>query len=293
MGEPTCLLKAFAGQSARPVARVLYRPLTTIIYNSTEQPRFAVPVYVPISSPFYSRAPIIEAVIELRIVGNLAQRTVDKIAKRVKKRYAHQAPLQHFDFKLDMTGSGNAEVHQRATGFRLATDDQADIALVTQTNLTTARLSPYPGWDTFRAIAQSNWADWQAVAAAFPLARMGARYINRLDIPIGADNMIKLDQYVAVFPRTELLERPLSGFTVQASFETFLPHWSATITTAPMFPPPVPGHLSLLLDIDVARSTALPEKADDLWPMMDEARVIKNDLFERALTPTAKELFHT
>ena len=248
-------------------------------------------MYTPFSSPKYPRAPITEAVIELRIATGLETVIIDKIAKRLKKRYDTQAPLQQVNLILDMTGSGTTAVQQQNNGHRFATYDQADIALLTPVNLTTARLAPYPGWHAFQTMARENWADWCSIAPRHPISRVGVRYINRIDIPLPDDGIVQLETYLTTHPRSEILERPLTGFMVQAQFDAFLPKWVATLTTAPLTPHPVPNHFSLLLDIDVSRTQDIPEKSDEMWTMINEAQTIKNDLFERALTPATKEFF--
>ena len=49
--------------------------------------------------------------------------------------------------------------------------------------------------------------------------------------------------------------------------------------------------MSIVLDIDISREIDIPTHPDKLWSVIDEARGVKNDLFERALTPKAKGQF--
>ena len=169
-------------------ARPLYPPLITPIYNKAT-PTWHCQVYTPLTSPNYPRAPITEAVIELRVETQLATGAVEKIAKRLKKSFDTVAPLQQVNLVLDMTGSGATAVQQQITGHRFTTYDQADIALLTPVNLTTACLAPYPGWDTFRSKARENWTHWTAVASAHPVARVGVRYINSVRRRMLCDNL--------------------------------------------------------------------------------------------------------
>jgi uncharacterized protein (TIGR04255 family) len=247
-------------------------------------------VYHPLPSPVYRRAPIIEAIIDLRTAPVLDEKLVEKISKKLAKRYPNRAMQHTTEFLVDGTG-GNVAIQQKASGFQLTTDDQADIAIVGQNGLVAARLPPYPGWDIFRSAARANFFDWRQVAPAHPIVRIGVRYINRIDIPTGSTMTVNLDNYLTMHPKADAFERPLHGFMVQATIPTFLPHWSATLTTAPFQPNPIPGHISIVLDIEVFRTSEIPASEENLWVTLDESRIIKNDLFERALTPAAKELF--
>lgn len=116
------------------------------------------------------------------------------------------------------------------------------------------------------------------------------RFINRIDIPT-LDDKINLDDYFALQARADVFEATLASFLVQVRFPTYLPHWIASITTTPLQPNPVPGAMSIILDIDISRETDIPMHPDKLWSLVNEARSIKNDLFERTLTEKAKALF--
>jgi uncharacterized protein (TIGR04255 family) len=247
-------------------------------------------VFTPLSSPQYPRAPITEAVIEIRIAADVDANILDKIARKLKSHYTRSEPLRQVGVAIDNTG-GNVSVQQNATGFRLTSDDQADIALITNRFIATARLPPYPGWEHFRDRAKANWGMWRSLAPAHAIVRVGVRYINRIDIPTTPEGKFNLEDYFNFHPQAEVFEANLIAYLVQARFLTYRPNWVATITSTPMLPNPVPDASSIMLDIDVSRETDLPLHPDKLWSVIDEARSVKNDLFERALTPKTKALF--
>lgn len=247
-------------------------------------------MYQPIPSPHYPRAPVTEAVVELRVGAELDMAVVEKIAQRMKRRYPSAKPLSQVEFLIDNTG-GKVTARHTADGKRLSTDDQASLALVSRSSLATVRVAPYPGWEHLRDAARENWEDWRAIAPGHQIVRIGVRFINRIDIPVGQSPVLDLEQYLTLFPRSEALGQPLNGFTIQATLPTYLPHWNASLTSTPVVPGPVPDRASFALDIDVFRTEEIPMHPDRLWPVVDEARAVKNDLFERALTPAAKELF--
>ncbi len=54
---------------------------------------------------------------------------------------------------------------------------------------------------------------------------------------------------------------------------------------------PLIGHVSFLLDIDVARINDVPQSETELWTMIANMRVLKNQLFESSITQRARDLF--
>jgi hypothetical protein len=82
-----------------------------------------------IPQPPYPKAPIAEGVIHLRIAGTATTDDQEKVVRRLSKDYPHSNPLQAFSLTINTTG-GEVAVDQKPQGFRLTTDDQADVVLV-------------------------------------------------------------------------------------------------------------------------------------------------------------------
>lgn len=248
-------------------------------------------MYQPLPSPTYPRAPIIEAVIQLRVVADVEPRLQENIAKKLKGDYPHSQPLQAIAVTLDNTG-GRVGVSQNSEGFRLANDDQTEVLIINSRGVTAARLAPYNGWPALRARTEAAWKVWREVTPGHAIERLGIRMINRIDIPAQSGPVWQLEEYLSLYPALPTLTHaPMNSYMVQVSIPTFNPQWMATLTSMVLQPPPVPAHNSLLLDIDVARTSEIPLNDAQLWPIIDQARTIKNDLFERCITDATRKLF--
>ena len=86
-------------------------------------------------------------------------------------------------------------------------------------------------------------------------------------------------------------QAPLAGYVMQVTVLTENPLWRTTVTSAVVSPPPLLNHLSFLLDIDLFRTEKIPGKEGDLWQTIDEARALKNRIFEQCITDEARKLF--
>jgi uncharacterized protein (TIGR04255 family) len=226
------------------------------------------------------------------MAGDLVPKLQEKLAQRLKKSYPHSRADKEVEFRVDTTG-GQVDVRPQSEAqiLRLSSEDAINIVLIKPRSLVTSRLPPYPGWEALRDRARENWSSWRAIAPSFDVERVGVRYINRIDLPGGT---INLGHYLAFRPQlANISAGPISGYTLQVALPTFKPLWSATLTSTIIQPPPVPDRTSILLDIDVYRADQLPKRDEELWPVVDEAQAVKNDLFERCITPAARELFRT
>lgn len=241
--------------------------------------------------PPYPKAPITEAVIHFRVGGNASSEEQKKVCKRLSSEYPHSEELAEFSVTLDTTG-GAATVQQTPHGFRLTSNDQADVLLIFQNGLAVARLAPYVRWEQLRDRASSAWREWRRNTNSRPLDRLGIRYINRIDIPIRGAPEIQFDTYLNFHPLVPILgPGALTGYLIQATCPTGSKHWTASLTSSIVSPAPIIGHLSLLLDIDIFRTEEIPGKEEEIWQVLEEARGIKNRIFETCITDQSRKLF--
>ena len=57
-------------------------------------------------------------------------------------------------------------------------------------------------------------------------------------------------------------------------------------------PPPTTEVVSILLDIDLFKSTNLPETDGEMWDLFDTLRIRKNEIFDACITDATKRLFY-
>jgi uncharacterized protein (TIGR04255 family) len=177
----------------------------------------------------YPKAPVTEAVIQINVATDVPTAVQQDLVGRLSRFYTRSGNLASFEVQIDGTG-GTAKLAQQPNGFRLNTDDQADVALIFPNGLATARLAPYPGWEALRDRARANWAEWRRVSNARQPTRIGVRYVNRIDIPIeGLGGKIGLDKYLEF--------RPLVPNVVKIPFQALCNKSPYPLTRPPGTPP--------------------------------------------------------
>lgn len=153
-------------------------------------------------------------------------------------------------------------------------------------------MAPYPGWEHLRDHENSVWQKWKAETPRHPIERIGVRFINRIDVPITDDDSIAVPDYLNFCPNAApITHEAMLNFLLRVTVPTYDSQWTANITTTTLGSTQIPKHHSLLLDIDIFRTADIPIRDDVLWPMIDTARLIKNDLFERCITDRTRKLF--
>ncbi|MGO9485157.1 MAG: TIGR04255 family protein [Rhodomicrobium sp.] len=243
-----------------------------------------------LSSAKYARAPITEAVIDIRSASVVSAKNQETVVRRLKRLYPNSNALQAFSVNIDTTG-GHVGLEQRPQGYRLSSDEQTDVVLVMPSGIATARLAPYPGWVVFKERSEFVWQIWRKSTTHHAVARIGVRTINRIDVPVDNKVQISLQTYLNFYPRTPALSStPMLGYMMQVILSTSTPKWTATVTSTLISPPPLLNHTSLLLDIDIFRTEEIPSNDTELWEVIEQARAIKNDIFERCITNETRKL---
>jgi uncharacterized protein (TIGR04255 family) len=244
------------------------------------------------SPEHYNKPPIVEAVIDLRVVPPANAKVHDKIVRRLKQTHPHFKTIQETSVSVD-TSTGSVTVDKQPMGCRLSTEDEADVVLVRAASLTIARLAPYKCWENLRDRARQAWQIWTDCKGPGSVSRIGVRYINRIDIPVERNQGIKLEDYLSFYPRIpDPLDNTLHSYLTQATIATAEPYWNAKISSTLIKPAPLVNHISLLLDIDLFRTECIKIAEEDLWVLLEKARDIKNMIFESSVTEESRRLFN-
>jgi uncharacterized protein (TIGR04255 family) len=215
----------------------------------------------------------------------------EKVANGIKKTYPDKKLIDNYHIHINKQVGKNDDVSVNSTsaGYRLSSENQANVVMITQNTLAVARLAPYEGWEALHKQFVSAWKSWKKVAKTKPISLIGVRYINRIDIPMG-ENEINLEDYLTFCPKTPNLgSSPITEYLIQIT-QQINESWSTTITSRAI-PSPLVNCISLLLDINVLRIKDIPLKDEDLWVVINEAQTIKNTVFQNCITQKTEELF--
>jgi uncharacterized protein (TIGR04255 family) len=219
---------------------------------------------------------------------------LEKASKKLIQDYPLSDPVVEQQVQFENSDQRLPRFHYRSepVGFQLTSLDQANIVSLNKDRLATSRAAPYEGWNRLRAQAEKNWRSVIKSLGVTPISRIGVRYVNRLDIPLKGSTTVNLDEYLHFVPKIDSFSaHPMTEFVYLVTRSTELENWSARLVTS-LVPPPLIDHISLGFDIDVFRTDAIPIDNAQLWSIVDEARSVKNSIFEMYITDRARELFN-
>src|SRR5260221_12762994 len=236
----------------------------------------------------YKRAPITEAVLELRYSHPVGKDGAEKSAAMLAKDYFYNELEQNVNFSLE----GNVAKFQTTwEGKKLSSLDRADIAIFRTSAFVCSRLAPYLGWEEFIPRAQRAWAVSKKNTGQVDIARIGLRYVNRIDIPVREGEPFDIEDYLSFLPKTpDNFKLPMISYLVQSVRPLEADDCSLMLVSASV-PSPLLGTVSLALDLDVFRESNIPKREDELWALINRMRDHKNFVFESCVTDRARALF--
>jgi uncharacterized protein (TIGR04255 family) len=256
--------------------------VTPIVFNLAE------------TFPHLSRAPILEAVIEIRTraLATWDETTTASWLKSKLPDYPTAHAGHGVQLAITVQGQGKAEQDLQDLGlkiFRFQSADNLHVAQFSQDGFAFSRLQPYSSWDLFHGEAMRLWALHCQLSQAVDIQRLGVRFINRISLPA---EEIELGKLLHVPPRAPRdLHLPIAAFLHQDAFG--VPGHPYFINVVRTIQPPMKAgdDIGLVLDIDV--QSPGPFRVEDavIDRRLTEMRWLKNKAFFGSITVDAAERF--
>jgi uncharacterized protein (TIGR04255 family) len=241
---------------------------------------------------YYRKAPITEALIDLRIVpldeSNLVN--LQNLHQSLVGEYTLSGEINLVQGQLQQKGSAlTATTTQSPSGYRFISTDKTQVFQACLDGFTFSQLEPYKNWETLRNEAKRLWELYSQAVQPKSIERSAVRYINRLDLPLDASHALDFKDYLRTVPEvsTEMFQGVNSYFMQlqipQIDLDAIL------LLNEGIISPSQEGVISVLLDIDLSRSVNF-DSHEDVWVSLDGLRLRKNEIFEACITDKLREL---
>jgi uncharacterized protein (TIGR04255 family) len=228
-------------------------------------------------------------VIEIRFAAPIDSAALDKISSSFKLLYPREELLRNIQVQLNIPlGIPPSAQTTEQMGYRRSSVDQTHIILLMPNSFVISQLPPYPGWDEFFGRFRENWNDCKKARGYRKIARIGVRYINRIDVPM-SDPILYEQDYLAVYPHIPEVLGPMMQYAVQTQLPISEIEGILTLNSS-VVESPLLGHKSFIVDQDIGKDNP-PQSDDGIYGLLNQIREIKNRVFEACITDRARELF--
>lgn len=240
----------------------------------------------------YSKAPIKEAIIDLRVTfpGDISVDKLADIHPYISDKFPIVQPVHRGVGSLAIQPGMSAEVNasEQLFGFWFRSEDNLRTFQATLEGFTFNRLAPYESWEEFSNDARSMWEIYKEICRPAYVTRAAIRYINQINIP--ADGLIELKDYLSTVPEvpSDLPEKILQTYFMQLQIPQQDLNCMLIINEA-LTQPTNPGIITVILDFDLFRQQ-IWDSDEDIWQFLEKLRHRKNEVFEASITDKTREL---
>lgn len=240
----------------------------------------------------YSHPPITEAVIEVKFATPLDSKAFEKLNTKFNKSYPDDKVIQSVRFELIVNAGGQHSQTPKSdgqTGHRRSSADMTQLLVLWPDSFVVSQLAPYIGWEAFFDRFTRDWKAWKRSSGFREINRIGVRFINRIDIPL-ENGIAQHEEYLNIYPKLPESIEAVDSYAVQTLSRLEDIHCTLTINSASV-PSPLLGHVSFMLDIDIAKAADLPQNDKEIFQLLNQIREKKNQIFEDCVGDRARELF--
>lgn len=242
--------------------------------------------------PDYKRPPLIEAVIEVRFDKKLTPKNISNIVKKSKQEYPLEKINRQIISEFIVSAQGVVQNNNIIEGRILDKIDlnQQSGLIIMPSYMAVVNRAPYQGWENLFSLFDKAWGILKKESEMKGVTRIGARFVNRIDIPVDDDTQkINIADYLNIGIHTPD-GQGIKGYNVNFSL-LLSDGFSANIITTTVEPILI-NTAALLLDIDIYKDSNIPYKDEDLFSMINSIRERKNSLFESYITDEARKIFN-
>ena len=232
-----------------------------------------------------NRAPIIEAIVDIRVKASAAL-TVEEFARLeepLRTDYPTVNLIRYHEstIHLDAEKGATHSTESRVSGYRFASADGLEIVQYRVDGFTFNRLAPYTSWQDISPKAMKGWQIYREVAAPEMVTRIALRYINRMELPDGMKDFEDVMTAPPPIPKTlpQSVSRFLTRVTVHATDTGAAAHITQTLVADPAGTEP-----KLIFDVDCFMQQDVEPESKLIEDNFALLRELKNDIFFESLT---------
>lgn len=233
-----------------------------------------------------SNPPIHEAVFELRVVRqpNLDVKVLSEAQEALGSDYSEAHEIRALNFKLNLP-SGSTRTQDDIDGYRYESIDKTKVIQFRADRFAFSMIRSYYDWEQLESKAWKSWTAYLKFAKPRFISRIGTRFINFIDIPIGAN----VDDYLAAAPKAPpKFEGERAGFHSRINLQATDGY---RVTLNQVLDYKTENKIRIIIDIDayiLLEGLEIPANNEEqIRSYFPRLRKIKNSLFFDSVTDLA------
>jgi uncharacterized protein (TIGR04255 family) len=233
-------------------------------------------------------APIVEALLDLRVRPTDAPHPdlLEGLRAALGDDFPISKPRHRVTQEVDPEAEDLPPATREIDAWLFHAADKRRVLTAGRQGMTLSILPTYKNWEELRDATRDLWEKYLAVAQPNAVTRIGARFINRIEIPLPIPDL--KDWFATYLEVGSSLPQNLTDYF----FRLVLPlERGVGIITQLLQSPTSENRLPFILDVDAFIEAEYEPGGGRLWDAIEELRAAKNKLFFGSITERTAELF--
>ena len=241
----------------------------------------------------YAKAPITEALIDLRVSfgDDVSLEKLKQFGASVRDKYPNEATREMLQGQFDFRSPSPSSHSSRSVmGYIFHSEDRRQAVQARLDGFTFSRFAPYVDWRQLLDEAKRLWGQFVTLLNPNAVVRVAVRYVNQINLPL-KHGTLAFENYLKTFPGLGLEEDVvLEQFFVRLVMPQ--QDLGAKLILTEALLPQQGASIGVILDIDLFRENlAINPQSNEIWDILETFRERKNKYFEASITDATRELF--
>jgi uncharacterized protein (TIGR04255 family) len=236
----------------------------------------------------YARAPITEAIIELRVEASpgVTAGSCKSVFESVRDRFPEMKEMLMMQGFIMGGQQVGAQASQSLAGYLFHSNELRQTVTASPDRFSFSQLSPYDSWDVFCPAAQHLWDVYNSRLKPVKIVRVATRFVNRIEIPLPLEN---ITDYFRTAPIVSTdMSQECSGLFMQLQLPQKDIGCVVALNEAQL--PAGDDTVPFILDIDIFDEAQEYSTDAVVWNRLNEFRWRKNEVFEACITDRVRKL---
>lgn len=237
----------------------------------------------------YANAPIIEAVLDIRVRASIdpGLELLSGMQRGEEERYPKLKKPMSFEVHVsDLDAVPQTKTTSTQIGHTFESGDGKNLFIARRDGISIHRLRPYTSWGPFKAEAQRLWEKYVGLFKPAAVEVLLLRNINQIEV--GRDEQVEsVSSFYPMIPPG--ISQVINNYALSVDLAQDDPSLHLLISggTAGSAKP---EKLAILLDITAYKQISNPLSEEQLWGHFDVLRRLKDDAFENCITDKVREM---
>lgn len=242
--------------------------------------------------PHYEKAPITEAIIDLRVsfAETIEMTRLEAAFSQEQEQYPGRKRLRQGTGQLEFGPRISFSATTEDLGLAFTSVDNKQVVQFRRNGFTFNRLTPYESWKPFAGEARRLWNVYRKGLSPNAITRLAVRYIHRIPLP---PSMGDISHWLKTYPEVaEGVSTLVAGFFMHVTVP--LPELKGTLALIETVDERRSGKgegPAIILDLDLFRAVEVPQDEESIWAYFEQLHARKNEVFEACITDKTRELF--